>query len=207
MYTLLFDSIFDLTVWLPCLVRRPRAATGESVSRPLESSSSALLRGPPSPQPQPSSSDSLTSPSTPPPPPPSIGQRRRTFTQPPSSPGGIPTQGSLPSPPASAREDPLAGFGHRLLRRISNHGGSNVQPVPGQGLNGHRPSSAGGAGPTRSDSTGPPAPSSSFGPASTTRQTDLDGVQLEREQHIGDGYPRESTWTSCPCMVEVRSTV
>ena len=181
-------------------VRRPRAATGESVSRPAEGaggppsssmSHPALARGPPSPQPQPSSSESLQSPSTPPHP--TLGPRRRTTTQPPPSPGG---QGGMPSPPlsSSARDDPLAGFGHRLLRRISNHGGSTVQPVPGQGLNGHRPASAGAGavgGGGRTAGT-PPALPAVFGQGQQTRQGDLDPTQPQTDGSAGPPFARES---------------
>ncbi|KAL7416271.1 hypothetical protein BDY24DRAFT_228431 [Mrakia frigida] len=184
--------------FLPSFMRRPRAATSDSTTRPplhpqlveggtnvappstshQPSSFHFTTNGgpPPSPQPIPSSSESLPSPSTPPN---HTSSRRRT--NPASSPGA----GGLPSPPLSSshQPDPLAGFGHRLLRRISNQGGSSSSSNTASPAS-LRPTSAGTGG-GRSSSTPPPAaPSNAVGAAA--RRAEGEGLELQRESPRGE---------------------
>lgn len=182
-------------------VRRPRAATSDSTTRPplhpqlveggtnvapstshQPSSFHFTTNGgppPPSPQPIPSSSESLQSPSTPPN---HTSSRRRT--NPASSPGA----GALPSPPLSSshQPDPLAGFGHRLLRRISNQGGSSSSSNTASPAS-LRPTSAGtGTGGGRSSSTPPPAAPSNGAAAAGARRAEGEGLELQRESPRGE---------------------
>lgn len=104
-----------VNLYLYCIVRRPRAATGESLNSPP---TFYFDRQQPS---QPISSESLLGsggPSSPGLGGSSSARRQQQQQQ---------QRGNLPSPPLSSshREDPLVNFGQRLMRRISNQGGSS----------------------------------------------------------------------------------